>query len=89
MENSEKPVWVLDAKGDIVTHPLTGWSCAQAFGSALILQLQYLQDGSSDLSKPDRLQIVLTPLQALELAEVLARAGQFLLSGPGPHAPTN
>ncbi len=74
----------LNAKGNIVMRPLTGWDVFSAAGIALVLVLEY-QPGLGEAQTGDeslRAQIALTPQQALELAEKLQKAGKSLLQSP-------
>lgn len=77
----------VDEKGNIVVKPLMGWDIAPAMDMAVIARLIYA-DKPADVGREGQtLQLILTPPQALELAEVLQRAAHRLMSAPKPGAP--
>jgi hypothetical protein len=71
-------------QGMSFSTPLTGWISAPIAESAILLQVQYLQDERSDLASPERIQFVLHPKQALELAELLQRMAARILAQGRP-----
>lgn len=73
-------VFEKDAEGMIVTRPLTGWNIAPIAGVAILCQLKYvMSEEELRAGTEHNIQLVLTPLQANELAGMLARQGSRLL----------
>jgi hypothetical protein len=72
----------LDANGMVVTRPVLGWTTATAAEIAVILQIQYSEKPADIDTGGKSLQVVLTPPQCLELAEVLTRNAQRILNFP-------
>ena len=68
--------------GNIVVHPVIGWTPFVAFGMACGLRLEFveseehLQAALKNERKPDAVQIVLTPQQAEILAQDLMKVVQ-------------
>ena len=62
----------LDDDGLITVSPVTGWTAFVPFGMAVGLRLDFAPSPDR-LETPEGVQLVLTPPQARELAEVLLR----------------
>jgi hypothetical protein len=76
MENELK----IDGDGKIVTMPITGWRMLGIAGTAILLVLQYAETlAQYETGDSSQIQLGMTPVQCLELAEALRRAGQSLL----------
>jgi hypothetical protein len=67
--------WERDAAGNVVLHPLAGFSTAVPAGMAVMARLELVPDAAA-LSDGRRVfvQTVMQPAQARELAEALRRA---------------
>jgi hypothetical protein len=75
---------VVDEKGNIIFHPMAGWISAPVAGMSVLLQIQYLQDETTDPRTPERIQFVLKPELALELADQLAKTAARILGQGRP-----
>lgn len=85
--SKDMSVFDQDENGNIVTCPLTGWNIMPVAGAVALCQLSYVktpEDLATD--KAHRIQLVMTPQQALELGETLQRQAKHLLT-PDPSAP--
>ena len=70
----------VDENGDLILKPLIGWKVAPIVESAVLLAVQYA-DSAAELETGGRsLQLALTPLQSLELAEGLTREVRRILA---------
>lgn len=89
MENAMD--WDTDGQGNVITRPLVGWDTATAAGIACVLRVRFAETPeklkTGDLS---RLPLVMSPAQALELAEDLRKTAERLLAEKPPqgHAPS-
>ena len=73
-----------DEHGNIVTRPVLGWTTIPVAGMSVILRLNYAET-PEDIDKGGlHIQVLLTPHQALELAEILTIQGQRILDSPAP-----
>lgn len=73
-----------DKNGDIISNPVTGWEIGPVAGVAIFAALHYLNLSEKNEMSEHVVQLALTPAQALELSEVLARhARKLLVSDPG------
>jgi hypothetical protein len=79
----------MDNNGNIVTRPVLGWTTVPAMGTAVILAIQYAETPQELKTGGRRLQLVLTPQQAQELAATLTTQAARVLSAPGPDRPPN
>lgn len=69
----------LDAQGLIVTRPVLGWTTVPVAGMSVLLRIHYAEKPEELGTEGHGLQVVMTPPQALELAESLAsQARRFL-----------
>ena len=80
----------VDKNGNVITRPLMGWLAAPAAGIAVILAVHYAEsDADIENHTPKSLQLILTPHQCLELAELLTRQANNLItarpSGKSPN----
>jgi hypothetical protein len=67
------------ASGNIITQPVTGWSVASIFESAILLQIRYVESSTElEEGRNKSFQFVLTPPKCLELAEMLTKQAQRL-----------
>jgi hypothetical protein len=73
-----------DAAGNIVTRPVLGWTTAPAAGMAVIVKLDYAETPQELQTGGRSLQVILTPQQALELAEILTTQAKRVLNAPSP-----
>ena len=76
----------LDAAGNILTHPVTGWITGAAGGIGVILAVQYLLDAQG---KTAQVQFALTTQQCLDLAERLTTLAARVSELPPPGMPLN
>ena len=65
--------WVTDGEGNIITHPLTGYSTLILKDGTGLIRLEYMEALDQPLERPLSLQLVLTRAQADELAEAIRR----------------
>ena len=77
----------LDKDGNVILNPLSGWIVGPAAEIAILLALQY-KTHESEGAKTAQVQLILTPEQALLLAEKLTTNANRLLT-PNPAKPTN
>jgi hypothetical protein len=70
----------LDEHGDVIVNPLIGWKTATVANSAVVLEVQYADCPVGLENGRNSLQLVLTPLQSLELAEGLTREVRRILA---------
>jgi hypothetical protein len=71
--------WDKDAKGNYNVNPLTG-SSTMLFETAIGLRLEHLVDGDSFLKPSGFVQLIVTPVQAQELAAALLKAADKILN---------
>jgi hypothetical protein len=75
-----------DAKGNVITQPLTGYGLTLAAGTVVLLAVDYVND-PRELeagAQQHRVQLLLTPPQALELSGALRdHANRALQAPPG------
>jgi len=73
-----------DKNGNVITQPLTGYELSLLAGTDVLLSIEYLPDVLSLATNapPQRVQLLLKPHIALELAEKLKRAGDLGLQTP-------
>jgi hypothetical protein len=71
--------WKKDAGGNFLTSPLVGYSTLIAAETAICLKLDYLVEGDRFEKPSGNLQLVVTPVQAQELAQALLRAADKVL----------
>lgn len=76
--------WKLDAQGNMSVLPVGGWEAAAIGGKALALRLDFFRTpGHLDRSEMEQEQYLLTPEQALALADTLRRGAERLGATPG------
>lgn len=75
----------LDAKGEVITKPVIGWTIASVAGMSVLLAVQYVETDEQLLAmRGQSVPLLLTPRQCLELAEELKKhASNILDSRPG------
>ncbi len=77
MAISNTDVFDKDSTGQIITNPLTGFNIAPVAEMAVLCQLQYVSSPEElAAGRSRRLQLVLTPQQARELAAVLTKQAE-------------
>lgn len=75
------------ADGNIVVNPVIGWQSFIGFGMSCGLRIEtchsdaHMQAVFEKREQPDAVQIVLSPKQARELAELLLRQAEQCLQG--------
>jgi hypothetical protein len=69
-----------DEKGNIVTNPIVGWEFHSIANSAVMLVQSVSSADQLERGESNSIQYVLTPAQAVELAEALTRSGKALMS---------
>jgi hypothetical protein len=76
--------WEKDAEGNVKVHPLVGMELQLFAGTTIGLRLQFPHAGDP-LEKPSgALPLVLSPVQATELAQALLRAAERVSQPPPP-----
>lgn len=72
--------------GNIITHPLMGYVVVPVADTAILARLEY-SDHPDQLRamQGKHVQLILTPPQALEIADVLTRAANRILDQNAPH----
>lgn len=70
----------LDADGMVITRPVLGWTIAPVAGMAVLARLNYSETPADIGTGGKALQIVLTPQQALELADLLTKQAKHILA---------
>jgi hypothetical protein len=73
-----------NAEGMVVTRPLLGWVTAPAMGMSVILRLNYAERPADIRTGGQWLQTVMTPQQALDLAEILTKQARRVFDSPQP-----
>lgn len=82
--------WQTDSEGNVVLHPMVGWKTAQAAKSACVLRAVFARDDAQlRSSTPDAIQFVMTPAQALQLAEDLVTLANHILKLPSAKGRSN
>lgn len=76
-----------DSSGNIVTCPVLGWTTAPVAGMAVLLRLEFARNEEQLRTGGEALQAILTPQQALELAETLTTQARRILDTPAPETP--
>jgi hypothetical protein len=71
--------WEKDANGNFTVDPLVGISTLIFAESSIGLRLEHLSEGDSFDNPSGFVQLIMTPFQAQELAEVLLRAVDKIL----------
>jgi len=66
--------------GEVILHPVVGWTTAPIAESAVLLRLLYVSAPDEFASGGRALQTVMTPQQALELAATLTKQANHILS---------
>lgn len=74
----------IDEQGNIVTRPVLGWITVPVAGMSVLLRLNYAETPEELGMGGRHLQVILTPQQALELAEILTIQGQHIFRVPAP-----
>lgn len=72
--------WDKDAEGNYNVYPLTGSSTMVVAGTAIGLRLEHLVDGDSFLKPSGFVQLIVTPVQAQELAALLLKTADKILN---------
>ncbi len=70
----------MDEQGMVVTRPVLGWTMVPVAGTAVLLRLQYAETPVELKTGGRFLQVLLTPQQAQELAEMLTTQAQRILT---------
>ena len=74
----------LDEDGMIVTRPLLGFTIVTVAGMSILTRLDYAEK-PADIETGDKsVQLILTPQQALEVADALTRHARNILGTPRP-----
>jgi hypothetical protein len=76
-----------DKDGNIITKPVVGWTAGTVADVAILLAVRYA-DSAAEFETPKTLQVILTPQQGLELAEVLTRRATAILRAESPSRPS-
>jgi hypothetical protein len=79
----------LDEKGNVITRPVLGWTTGPVAGMDVFLKLDYAENDAQLRTGGKALQCILTPQQALELAETLTKQAKRVLDAPTPTGPAN
>jgi hypothetical protein len=70
--------------GTVVTRPVLGWTTVTVAETAVLLSLQYAEKPEDIRTGGKSLQVVMTPQNALELAESLTKQARRILDAPSP-----
>lgn len=89
MDESRLAGLELDKEGNIVTRPVLGWTTAPVAGMAVLMKLDYAERPEDIKTGGKSLQAILTPHQALELAETLTKQARRILDAPKPVDPAH
>jgi len=82
----EKVPFDLGPDGNIITCPLTGWVVAPVMNSAILARLQYAEtEDQLKTGEYKALQLIVTPQQALELAEILTKQAKQIFGQSVPN----
>jgi len=69
-----------DSNGEVITHPVIGWTTATLAGISIFLAIHYVETPlETETEDGKSVQMVLTPQQCLELAERLTNLALSLL----------
>ena len=69
-----------DKNGNIITKPVTGYTIGPVAGMAVLLAIEYVESPAElESGKSKRIQLILTPQQTLEIADVMTRRAKSLL----------
>lgn len=72
--------WKKDETGNITVNPLAGYGMAVFAETTICAKLDFLHAGDEFESPSGSVQLGMTPLQAIELAQALQRAADKILS---------
>ena len=72
----------VDKNGMVITRPLLGWTMAPIEGMFLLARLNYAETPADIGNDGKAIQLILTPQQALELADVLTKQAKHILGAP-------
>ena len=73
--------WDTDTKGQAITFPLVGWQTAATANTLCVLQIRYAETAEQlTQGEPSRVPLVMSPAQALELAEDLRQMAEHALA---------
>lgn len=72
--------WTKDSDGNIKVSPLVGYEIAPAMETAIVVRLELLNETDQVENPTGSAQIVVTPHQAIELAQVLLRKAEQILA---------
>lgn len=75
-----------DNEGNVIISPLMGWTMTSVAGTAVLLRLEYATTPEERRTGGRVLQTVMSPAQALEIAEALQRHAHRILGAPPPQA---
>jgi hypothetical protein len=75
----------LDAIGQVILRPMTGYTVAPVAESAILARIEYVETQEQLKTGGKAIQLVMTPPQALALAEVLTRQANRILGLPIPN----
>ena len=82
--------WQIDSEGNVILYPVVGWQTAPAAESACVLRTMFARDDAQLRSgTPDGIQFVMTPAQALRLAEDLMTVANHIMKLPSPKGLSN
>jgi hypothetical protein len=75
--------WQLDEDGTVVVNPVSGYQIAEVLESALLARFEYVSLAKDGAETREAIQLLLAPVAALELSELLAEKAQRIASlGP-------
>jgi hypothetical protein len=74
----------IGSDGLVRTRPVLGWMTVPVAGMSVILRLNYAETPEELRTGGRHLQVIMTPQQCLELAEVLTRQARQILDTPAP-----
>lgn len=86
MDSKERPPFDLAPDGNIITHPLLGYSVVPVAGTTILARLEYAETEEQLRTGGKAVQLVFGPRQALELADILTKQANRILGQATPGA---
>ena len=74
--------WDIDANGDVILCPVTGFHLAPAAESSVVARIEFARSAEQLRKGGEAVQFVFTPKQALQLAEDLRKTAEHILALP-------
>ena len=81
MADDDRSQLDIDESGNIITHPVLGWTTGVLAETYVLLGIEYAEEGKQ---KSKQVQLILTPAQSLALAEKMTTLANRVLSPSEP-----